>query len=195
MLITNIRLLIENKIDMNEDEKKEFEEFLKWKKEKGNLTDNNLSKNDVVIEQARHNNHSGWKPGCGLGCLSVIILFIIFALASNGGGTKEDKNVVDESEASIISETFLKNLMKFPDDVIIDKSSRKVISEPENVFKVTGHLKANNTFGQAIPYTYNIRLKYNGGDWSEFRGGQPINWSFLGGNLYNEATQEFTELE
>ena len=180
---------------MNEDEKKEFEEFLKWKKEKGNQTDNNLSNNDIINEQARQNIHSGWKPGCGLGCLSVIILFIIFALASNGGGTKEDKNVVDESEASIISETFLKNLMKFPDDVIIDKSSRKVISEPENVFKVTGHMKSNNTFGQAIPYTYNIRLKYNGGDWSEFRGGPPINWSFLGGNLYNEATQEFTELE
>ena len=34
---------------MNEDEKKEFEEFLKWKKEKGNLTDNNLSKNDMGI--------------------------------------------------------------------------------------------------------------------------------------------------
>ena len=158
---------------MNEDEKKEFEEFLKWKKEKGNLTNNNLSNNDIINEQARQNIHSGWQPGCGLGCLSVIILFIIFALASNGGGTKEEKTVVDESEASIISETFLKNLMKFPDDVIIDKSSRRVISEPENVFKVTGHLKANNTFGQAVPYTYNIRLRYNGGDWSEFRGGNP----------------------
>ena len=178
---------------MTEDEKKECEEYLKWKKQKDNQTENNLSNNEMIDEQVRQDNQSGWKPGCGIGCLSIIILFIIFALASNSGETQSDKKVVDDSEASVISETFLKNLMKFPDDVIIDKSSRKVYSEPDNVFKVTGHLKANNTFGQAVPYTYNIRIKYNGGDWSEFRSGRPVNWSFLGGNLYNEATQEFTE--
>lgn len=178
---------------MTEDEKKEFEEYLKWKKQKDNQAESNLSNNEIIDEQVRQDNQSGWKPGCGIGCLSIIILFIIFALASNSGETQSDKKVVDDSEASVISETFLKNLMKFPDDVIIDKSSRKVYSESDNVYKVTGHLKANNTFGQAVPYTYNIRIKYNGGDWSEFRSGRPVNWSFLGGNLYNEATQEFTE--
>lgn len=179
---------------MNENEKKEYEEYLKWKKQKENGTENYLSNNEIVDKQFRQDSQSGWKPGCGLGCLSIIILFIIFALASNSGETQGDKNVVDESEASVISESFLKDLMKFPDDVIIDKSSRRVILEPDNVFKVTGRLKANNTFGQAVPYTYNIRIKYNGGDWSEFRSRRPVNWSFLGGNLYNEATQEFTEL-
>jgi len=180
---------------MNENEKKEFEEFLKWKKEKENQTEETQPNNEVINQLVQQDNKSGWKPGCGLGCLSIIILFIILALASNSGETQGDKNAVDESEASVISETFLKNLMKFPDDVIIDKSSQKVFSEPDYVFKVTGHLKAKNTFGQAVPYTYNIRIKYNGGDWSEFRSGHPVNWSFMGGNLYNEATQEFTELE
>lgn len=56
-------------------------------------------------------------------------------------------------------------------------------------------MKANNTFGQAIPYIYNIRIKYNGGNWSEFRAGRPINWTFMGGNIYNEATQEITEFD
>lgn len=180
---------------MNENEKKEFEEFLKWKKQKENPTDNNMSNIDIINEQLRQDNQSGWKPGWGIGCLSIIILFIIFALASNSGKTQSDKNVVDVSEASVISETFLKNIMKFPDDVIIDKSSRKVYSESDNVFKVTGHLKANNTFGQAIPYTYNIRIRYDGGNWSDFRGDRPVNWTFIGGNLYNEATQEITELK
>ena len=180
---------------MNEEEKKEFEEFLKWKQEKGNKTENNVSNNEVINEQVQQNKQSGYKSGCSIGCLGVIIFLIILALASNSGDKQGDKNIVDDTEASVISETFLKNLMKFPHDVIIDKSNRQVFSEPDNVFKVTGHLKANNTFGQAVPYTYNIRIKYNGGDWSEFRGGQPVNWSFVGGNLYNEATQEFTELE
>lgn len=177
---------------MNEIEKKEFEEFLKWKQEKENQTENNVS---VTNEQVQQKNQSGWKPGCTFGCLGVIILFIIFALASNSGDTQGSKNVVDDTEASVISETFLKKLMNFPDDVTIDKSSQQIISEPDYVFKVTGHLKANNFFGQAVPYTYNIRIKYNGGDWSEFRGGLPVNWSFVGGNLYNEAIREFTELE
>lgn len=103
--------------------------------------------------------------------------------------------VVDESEASVISEHFLKSLMKYPDDVVFDNATKKVITEPESIFKVTGHMKANNTFGQAIPYIYNIRIRYDGGNWSDFRGGRPVNWTFLGGNIYNKATQEFTEFD
>ncbi len=103
--------------------------------------------------------------------------------------------VVDETEASVISEYYLKSFMKYPDDVVFDKSTKKVITESESIFKVTGHMKANNTFGQAIPYIYNIKIRYDGGNWSDFRGGQPINWTFLGGNIYNEATQEITEFD
>jgi hypothetical protein len=176
---------------MTEDQKKEFEEFLEWKKEKETLTETKMSENsnsNGFNNNVQHNksSNSGWKSGCGLGCLGIIVLFFILALSSKSG--KDD--VVDWSEASVMSESFIKSFMKFPDDVTFIKESRNVNEEGNGVFKITGRLKANNTFGQAVPYTYNIRIQYKGGDWTS-KG----NWSFLGGNLYNEATQEFTEIE
>jgi hypothetical protein len=130
----------------------------------------------------------------------IVIFLSLLYLAWNRDKEMNDEvkgvkkvEAVDETKAGVISESILKALMKFPDDVVIDRSTKKVISEPDSVYKVTGHLKANNVFGQAIPYIYNIRIKYTGGDWSEFRGGRPINWSLIGGNIYNEATQEITE--
>jgi hypothetical protein len=100
----------------------------------------------------------------------------------------EQNKTVDWSEASVMSEYFIKGYMKYPDDVSFIKESKNVNEEGNGTFKITGRLKANNTFGQAVPYTYNIRIKYNGGDWSI-----KSNWTIVGGNLYNEATQEFTE--
>lgn len=139
------------------------------------------------------------KKGLVYFCGIVIFLSLLY-LAWNRDKEMNDEvkgvkkvEAVDETKAGVISESFLKAQMKFPDDVVIDRSTKKVISEPDSVYKVTGHLKANNVFGQAIPYIYNIRIKYTGGDWSEFRGGRPINWSLIGGNIYNEATQEITE--
>lgn len=137
----------------------------------------------------------GW-----LGAIIVCMLLLYCAWNRNKEIDNEISEVrsgatVDETEASVISEYYLKSFMKYPDDVIFDKSTRKVIPEPESVFKVTEHMKANNTFGQAIPYVYNIRIKYNGGNWSDFRGGRPVNWTFIGGNIYNEATQEITEFD
>jgi len=134
-------------------------------------------------------------------CAILVCMLLLFCAWNRNKEIDNDINevqsgtTVDETEASVISECYLKSFMKFPDDVEFDKSSRKVISEPESVFKVTGHMKANNTFGQAIPYIYNIRIKYNGGNWSDFRGGRPVNWTFIGGNIYNEATQEITEFD
>ena len=176
---------------MTEDEKKEFEEYLEWKKGRAvqsaaNKSDKNGSGELNNHEQQKKQSNSGWKPGCGLGCLSIIVLFIIFALSSKSN--KDD--VVDWSEASVMSEYIIKDLMKFPDDVNFVKDSKNVVEEGNGIFKITGRLKANNTFGQAIPYTYNIRIQYNGGEWES-----KSNWAIIGGNLYNEATQEFTELE
>ena len=132
-----------------------------------------------------------------LGAISVFLLLLHCGWERNKSMNNDIKEgpKVDKTEASVISEIFIKNLMKYPDDVSFDKASKKVYTEPNNVFKVTGHLKANNTFGQAIPYIYNFRIRYNGGDWSDIRGGKPINWTFMGGNIYNEATQEFTEYD
>lgn len=129
----------------------------------------------------------------------VICMLLLYCAWNRNKEIDEEINevrsgrVVDETEASVISEYYLKSFMKYPDDVVFDKSTRKVITEPESSFKVTGHMKANNTLGQAIPYTYNIRIRYDGGNWSDFRGGRPINWTFMGGNIYNEVTQEITE--
>ena len=111
---------------------------------------------------------------------------------SNSGSNGYD--VVDESNASIISEVFIKNFMKFPDDVKFDSYKNKVINKTGNVFKITGKVKANNLYGQAIPYIYNVRIRYNGGEWNKFLGERPVNWTFMGGNIYSEATNEFIEL-
>jgi len=179
---------------MNEIEKKEFEEFLEWKKEKSSQTDstgpdNQITKNvSTTSVENTQSSGCGWKSGCGIGCLGVIILFLIFAALGGNSQKQAGNDVVDWSEASVMSEQFLKELMKYPDDVEFIKESRNVSEEGGKVFKVTGRMKANNSFGQAVPYTYNIRIKYNGGDWSS-----KYNWSRVGGNLYNEATQEFTE--
>lgn len=134
------------------------------------------------------------------GAIIICLSLLYCAWNRNKEIDKEIKEVkarpnVDETEASVISEYFLKSLMKYPDDVEIDKSSKKVLSETNSVFKITGHLKAKNTFGQAIPYIYNIRIRFKGGDWDAFQGGKPVNWTFLGGNIYNESTQEFTEFD
>jgi hypothetical protein len=179
---------------MNENEKEEFEEFLKWKQEKSNQTDSSnpdyqITKNVSTppVDNAQSSGF-GWKSGCGIGCLGVIILFLILAAIGGNSQKQAGNDVVDWSEASVMSEQFLKELMKYPDDVVFIKESRNVSEEGGKVFKVTGRMKANNSFGQAVPYTYNIRIKYNGGDWSS-----KYNWSRVGGNLYNEATQEFTE--
>lgn len=174
---------------MTDEEKKEYEEFLKWKKKKSNLAEDKMPDNKEFVQQVRPP-QSGWKPGCGLGCLTVLVIMIIFALSSKSGDNKGESDVVDWTEASVMSEQFVKGFMKFPDNVNFIKESRNVNEEGDGVFKITGRLKANNTFGQAIPYTYNVRIRYNGGDWT-----YKSNWSFMGGNLYNESTQEFTELE
>ena len=176
---------------MNEDEKKEFEEFLKWKKDKSSPVVNEKLKeeNDEMKHgkiQHQKQSHSRWGKGLGCGCLGIILFIILIALFSPSG----DSDIVDWSEASVMSETFIKGFMKFPDDVKFIKESKNVNEEGNKVFKITGRLKANNEFGQAVPYTYNIRIQYNGGDWASIS-----NWSFKGGNLYNEATREFTELE
>ena len=186
---------------MNEDEKKEFEEFLKWKKEKSVQSENsNLVVDEKLnegIPEKRHDSvqpqkqsHSCWGKGLGCGCLCLIFFVVLLALLSTSGDRRSGNDAVDWSEASVMSETFIKSFMKFPDDVKFIKESKNVNEESNKVFKITGRLKANNTFGQAVPYTYNIRIQYNGGDWTLRN-----NWSFKGGNLYNEATQEFTELE
>ena len=131
------------------------------------------------------------------GTVLVCILLLYCAWNRNNAISNEVKTaqVVDETEAGVISEIFIKSLLKYPDDVIFDKSTMKVFIEPDSIFKVTGSIKANNSFGQAIPYIYNIRIKYEGGDWSEIRKGQPANWTFMGGNIYNEVTKEFTEYD
>lgn len=179
---------------MNEEEKKEFEEFLKWKKEKSNMTESEPSKNESVAvnnesKQEMPQKSSKLGKGLGCGCLSIIAFILLLAIFSNGSHNQDNSSTVDWSEASVMSEYFIKSFMKFPDDVEFIKDSKNVNEEGNYVFKVTGRIKANNTFGQAVPYTYNIRIKYNGGEWSS-----KSNWSLLGGNLYNEATREFTEL-
>lgn len=174
---------------MTEDEKKEFEEFLKWKQEKSNQTER---KSDEKINgvkdnvQQRNNSHSKLGKGLGCGCLSIIIFIVFIALLPSGN----KDGVVDWSNAVVMSEHFIKDYMKFPDDVKFIGESRNVSEEGNNIYKITGRLKANNVYGQAIPYSYNIRIQYNGGKWNS-----KINWTLLGGNLYNEATQEFTELQ
>lgn len=129
------------------------------------------------------------------GAIAVFLFLLYLAWNRDNDINKEIKEgpKVDITEASVISDIFIKSMMKFPDDVVFDKSTKNVIAEPDSVYKITGHVKANNTFGQAIPYIYNIRIKYNGGGWSEIRGGKPVNWTLLGGNIYNEATREITE--
>lgn len=131
------------------------------------------------------------KSGC-FGCIGIVIvaLFLFYML-----GQSNTDDEIDWTEATIISQEYIKNHMKFPDDVEFVQASQKVIKEQNKIFKVTGRLKANNMFGQAVPYTYNVRVQYNGGNWNDFTNGMPSNWTFLGGNLYNEATQEFTEIE
>ena len=140
--------------------------------------------------QQQKQSHSSWVNGLGCGCLSIILFVFLLALLSPSGGSRSGNDAVDWSEASVMSETFIKSFMKFPDDVQFIKESKNVNEESNKVFKITGRLKANNAFGQAVPYTYNVRIQYNGGDWT-----LRSNWSFKGGNLYNEATREFTELE
>jgi hypothetical protein len=182
---------------MTEDEKKEFEEFLEWKKIKSSQTDNETTNKEHYIE---NNNapsiepkKSGALQNIGYGCLSILAFFIIVWCCAGSTTKQEENNKVDETEASVISESFIKSFIKFPDDVVFIKETKRVINEGNYTFKITGRVKANNSFGQAVPYTYNIRIKYNGGDWAEFRGGHPVNWTLVGGNLYNEATQDFQE--
>ncbi len=135
----------------------------------------------------------------GILAVSVFVLVLLLLMCAGnskrGNGGTTEVEVVDWSEASTISELFLKSFLKFPDEVIFVDDSKKVIEEGNKIFKVTGRLKSKNSFGQYIPYTYNIRIKYNGGDWSDIRGGLPVNWGFMGGNLYDESTREFTELK
>ena len=178
---------------MNNEEQKEFEEFLRWKKEQNNQADNEnaaqLQSNevkDIAVKEKKSSSCMG--KGLGCGCLGIIVLFVFFAIYGSYLNDEQNKTV-DWSEASVMSEYFIKGFMKYPDDVSFIKESKNVNEEGNGTFKITGRLKANNTFGQAVPYTYNIRIKYNGGEWSS-----KSNWSLLGGNLYNEATREFTEL-
>lgn len=100
---------------------------------------------------------------------------------------------IGKTEAIVISESYIKNCMKFPDDVKFIRENQNVIEEQNKIFKVTGRLKAKNMYGQAVPYIYNVRVQYNGGEWSEYKYGKPANWTFLGGNLYNQSTGDFVE--
>ena len=177
---------------MNNEEQKEFEEFLKWKKEKNNQVDNEnaaqLQSDEVKRNDVKKKDSSSCMgKGLSYGCLGIIVLFVLLAVYGSYLNDEQNKKV-DWSEASVMSEYFIKGFMKYPDDVSFIKESKNVNEEGNGTFKITGRLKANNTFGQAVPYTYNIRIKYNGGDWSI-----KSNWSIVGGNLYNEGTQEFTE--
>ena len=182
---------------MTEEEKNIIEESLNEEKEKGNSTEDtktdneNFEKTHDYVQQVKPtHSRKGKGLGCGVLAIFLFIVILVLLIIARSLNSEREVETVDWSEASIMSELFIKGFMKFPDDVYFIKESRKVNKESNKVFKITGRLKANNAFGQAIPYTYNIRIKYNGGDWSSRN-----NWSFMGGNLYNEAAREFTELE
>ena len=91
---------------MTDDEKKEFEEFLEWKKDKSNQTD---EKSGSEKSDGRNDNipqvkssHSGMGKGLGCGCLGVIAFILLLALFSQSGHNQGDSDSVDWSEASVM---------------------------------------------------------------------------------------------
>ncbi len=100
---------------------------------------------------------------------ATIFIFIFLAY----GSKDEEPNPAElESKAFIISQHFVKEKVKAPSTAQFPSFDFQSIHLGEGRYKVTSYVDAQNSFGAMIRTNYTAILKYNSGDWADYR-----NWT------------------
>jgi len=180
---------------MNEEEKKEFEEFLKWKQEKSNsainqaANDNNATMEQNSVLQTKSSSSKLGK-GLGCGCLGIILFLVFLALIGQSGQKQNESNTSDGVEIGGISETqaiaigcqFVEINVPGAKDFSQKKADR--ITDVQNAFYVQGHFVVNG-----VEYKFGVPVHYTGGEWSAHR-----NWEWAKMEIVQVGTVNLKEL-
>ena len=78
----------------------------------------------------------------------------------------------DGSKCAVMSQSFVKSKMAYPDEVNFNYSGYTHERSGENTI-IIDKFTSKNGYGVKLSYTYKIWLKFKGGDWSEIS-----NWSY-----------------
>lgn len=110
-----------------------------------------------------------------LGC--IVFFVIIGAVIYLFGGCDGCSNEVSTGEAQIMAKEFVKNSLKSPSTADFSNTSSQELSD--KTFLVSGNVDAQNSFGAMLRNTFRVKLKYNGGEWTDSK-----NWTLIDFNLY-----------
>lgn len=106
--------------------------------------------------------------------LIFFTLLLIFASCGSNTSSSDsvDSVINNGNRCAVISEDFVKQKVKYPDETNFTTSS--YVHELDNGIPVIlNRFTTKNAFGVTITCTYKIWLNFKGGDWSDIN-----NWSY-----------------
>lgn len=180
---------------MNEEEKKEFDEFLKWKQEKGNpnkseaVDANNIAVEQNNVQQAKPSS-SKLRKGLGCGCLSILLFVVFLALIGKSEQKQNESDTIDRIEIGSISETqaiaigcqFV--VINVPGAKGFSQKKADRITDVQNAFYVQGHFNVDG-----VEYKFGVPVHYKGGEWAAQK-----NWEWAKMEIVQVGTVYLKEL-
>jgi len=96
----------------------------------------------------------------------ALIVFLLFAY----GSKEEEINPAElDSEAFVISQHFVKQRLRSPSTADFPFLDYTSVHLDSGRYKVTSYVDAQNAFGGEVRTYYKAILKYNSGDWADYR--------------------------
>lgn len=122
------------------------------------------------------------KKGEQLSLVQIIVLFASTAvlcilafkphdikkpdLQNNKVSSTEYKQTLDEDHAGVVARLFLKAKMRYEVEF---PYSPPIVRASENIYSVADYAQVANMYNAKSREFYSCRLKYNGGDWSDYK--------------------------
>lgn len=123
------------------------------------------------IELPKEPGKSAKKPGnpvVGFGVLAAIVLFVIWAYATDDEDADGGSSSGDSVTAKVMCEEFLEDRLRAPGTADFSgMGSTTISSTGSSSYRVVGHVDAENGFGANIRTSYTCEITDNGDDsWS-----------------------------
>ncbi len=103
--------------------------------------------------------------------LGVVLLVVTMGwISSRTGGESETVVKIDGeptgSQAHIISQNFVKEVLKAPSTAKFSSYDYSHIKNDEDTHTVASHVDSDNSFGASVRSNWTVTATYNGGDWA-----------------------------
>ena len=113
--------------------------------------------------------------------IGVILLVWIIVASSTCGGSKDKtpESQVTSSRAWQIAKDMVKDKLKSPSTADFPWTEDRYTMLKDSAIMIIGHVDSQNSFGAMIRTNFSITLQYRGGEWSDIRNWQELNFMTL----------------